>query len=98
MRKAAKSDLPVRTKHDRLDVDHRLIHVEAANGVGDPLKTIREVGAASAPDLYLLALSPGEDAEAIVLVGSHGRMNPGGALRPQPGEGVRQDTSTPVPI
>jgi hypothetical protein len=31
------------------------------------LKTIREVGAASAPDLNQLALLPGEDAEAVVL-------------------------------
>ena len=50
-----------------LAVDQRVIRIEAANRVGDPLKTIREVGAAAAPELHLLALLAGEDAEAVVL-------------------------------
>jgi hypothetical protein len=97
--------VPVRTKHDRLVVDNRLIH--AANRVGYPLKTIREVGAASAQDLNLLALFPGEDAEAIVLDFVQPSWSDGRAIHErgfaradeprrrapsQPGEGVRQDT------
>jgi hypothetical protein len=47
---------PVVLEDDRLAIDHRLIHVEAANRVGNSRKAIREVGAASAPDLNALAL------------------------------------------
>jgi hypothetical protein len=35
---------------DRLAVDQRLARIEAANRLRDPLKTIREVGAAPAPE------------------------------------------------
>jgi hypothetical protein len=41
---------------DRLAVDQRLVDVEVANRLRDPLKTIRIVGTASAPDLDPLAL------------------------------------------
>lgn len=65
-------------KYDRLTVDHRLVHRQAANRIGDSGESIREVGAAAAPDLDALALLPGEDAEAVMLdlvqpAGSSGR-------------------------
>ena len=37
----------------------------AANRLSDPLKTIREVGGAAAPDLNQRALLQGDDAEAL---------------------------------
>jgi hypothetical protein len=44
------------TKHDRLAVNQRLVRREAANRVGDPEKTIGEVGGAAAPHVDALAL------------------------------------------
>jgi hypothetical protein len=63
---------------DRLAVDQRLVRREAANRLRYPRGAIREVGAASAPDLDALALLQGEDAETVVLdlvppAGSGGR-------------------------
>jgi len=58
---------PVVLKGDRLAVDQGAIGIEAANRLGDPLKAIREVGAA-APEKDALALLAGEDAESVVLL------------------------------
>ena len=62
-------------------VDHRLGGRQAANRLRDPLKTIREVGAASAADLHALALLAGEDAGAVIRrCGSSGHPLPATSL------------------
>jgi len=48
-------------------VDRRLVCGLAANRLGDPCEPIREVRAASAPDVDALVLLECEDAEAVVL-------------------------------
>jgi hypothetical protein len=57
---------PVGSQRHRFAVDQRLGAAEAANHLGDPCKAIREVGAASAPDLDAFAVLKGEDAKAVV--------------------------------
>ena len=57
---------PIGSERHRLAVDQGLGAVKAGNRLGDPCKAIREVGAASAPDLDAFTLPEGEDAKAVV--------------------------------
>jgi hypothetical protein len=66
---------PVGSQRHSLAVDQRLGAVEGGNRLGDLCKAIREVGAASAPDLDAFALPEGEDAKAVVF----DLMQPAGA-------------------
>jgi hypothetical protein len=65
-------------KDDRFAVDQGMVRTEAANRLGDPLKTIREVRASPAPEKDAYALLASQDAESVVLdlvqpVGASGR-------------------------
>jgi hypothetical protein len=67
VRRAAKSEWPVREEHHRLAVEQGVVDGQGAHRLRDPGEPVVEHGAAAAPYLDAFALLSGEDPEAVML-------------------------------